>query len=227
MSEKTSLPLNHTEQFFRAEVYQALHVAHSNYSLASTQGDSKRFKLMFPNCPIAQGYAQADAKVEYNLQFGIAPSYCNKQLIYDVKRHSFTFKFDESTNRPIDKQYNEYVQYWSESEHKALNKYCCSLFLGHCTSDDLVDHFKQFVVDNELDTNSLLHFSMDGPNVNLAFQEKLSKHLRDNLNKSFVNLGTCSLHSVHPAFHWGITSVSFDLDQVFMDSHFFFKLSNA
>ena len=83
------------------------------------------------------------------------------------------------------------------------------------------------VVDNEFDTNSLLHLSMDGPNVNLAFQEKLSKHLRDNLNKSFVNLGTCSLHSVHPAFHRGITSVSFNLDQVFMDSHFFFKLSNA
>ena len=83
------------------------------------------------------------------------------------------------------------------------------------------------VVDNEFDTNSLLHLSMDGPNVNLALQEKLSKHLRDNLNKSFVNLGTCSLHSVHPAFHRGITSVSFNLDQVFMDSHFFFKLSNA
>ena len=28
---------------------------------------------MFPNCPIGQGYAQADAKVKYNLQFGIAP----------------------------------------------------------------------------------------------------------------------------------------------------------
>ena len=75
MSEKTSLPLDHAEQVCRAEIYQALYVAHSNYSFASTQGDSKRFRLMFPNFPIALGYAQADAKIRYNLQFGIAP-YC-------------------------------------------------------------------------------------------------------------------------------------------------------
>ena len=105
MSEKTSLPFKHAGQVFRAEIYQALYVAHSNYSFASTQEDSKRFKRMFLNCPIAQGYGQADVKVKYNLQFGIAPSY-KEQLIYDVKRHPFTFKFHESANRLINKQYD-------------------------------------------------------------------------------------------------------------------------
>ena len=55
--------------------------------------------------------------------------------------------------------------------------------------------------------------------MNLAFQEKLSKHLSDNLDKSFLNLGTCSLHPVHTAFHGGITSMSFNLDQFFTDIH--------
>ena len=63
---------------------------------------------------------------------------------------------------------------------------------------------------NLIDPIYLLHPSMDGPNVNLAFQEKLSKHLRDNLDKPFFNLAT--LHFVHTAFRWGITSMSFDLD---------------
>ena len=63
--------------------------------------------------------------------------------------------------------------------------------------------------------------------MNLAFQEKLSKHLRDNLDKSFLNLGTCSLHPAHTDFRRGITSMSFDLGQFFMDIHFFFNLSNA
>ena len=103
MGEKTYLPLNQGEQVCRADIYQALHVAHSNYFFASTQGDSKRFKLMFPNCPIAQDYSQADAKVKYNLQFGNAP-YCKEQLIYDIKRCSFPFKFDETTNRIVEKQ---------------------------------------------------------------------------------------------------------------------------
>ena len=80
---------------------------------------------------------------------------------------------------------------------------------------------------NELDPNYLLHLSMNGSNVNLALQEKLSKHLRDNLGKSFLNLGTCSLHPVHISFRRGITSMSFDLDQFFTDIHFFFKLSSA
>ena len=57
MREKTLLPCNHAEQVFRAEIYQALHVVHSNYSSASTQGESKRFKLIFRNCPIVQVYA--------------------------------------------------------------------------------------------------------------------------------------------------------------------------
>ena len=107
MSEKTSLPLNHTEQVCRTEMYQPLHVAHSNYySFASTQGDSKRFKFMFPNCPIAHGYPETDDKVKYNFQFGIAP-YCKEQLIGDVKGHPFTFMF----NSLVDKQYDRYVQY--------------------------------------------------------------------------------------------------------------------
>ena len=127
----------------------------------------------------------------------------------------------------MDKQYDGYVQYWSYSEHKIVNRYCGSPFLGHCTSDDLVDHFKQFMLDNELVPNYLLHLGMDGPNVNLAFQEKLSKYLRDNLDKSFLNLGTCSLHPVHTAFRRGITSMSCDLGQFFTDIHFFFKLSSA
>ena len=90
-----------------------------------------------------------------------------------------------------------------------------------------MDHFKQFMVDNKPERNYLLHLSMDRPNLNLTFQEKLSKYLRDNLEMSFLNLSTHSLHPVHTAFHQGITSVFFNLDQFFIDIHFFFKLSSA
>ena len=122
-ANQTSLPLNHAEQVCRAEIYLALHVAHSNYSLAFTQGDSKRFRLMFPNCLVALGYAQPDAKIRCNLQFDIAPYY-KEQLIHDVKRRPFTFAFDESTSTLVGKQHDGYVQYWSDNEHRVLNRYC-------------------------------------------------------------------------------------------------------
>ena len=108
MSEKSSLPLNHVEQDCRVDIFQALHdifqalhVAHSFYPFDSTRVSSKRFRLMFPNYPIALVYALADAKIRYNPQFGIVP-HCKEQHIYDVKRCPFTFNFDESTNRLVD-----------------------------------------------------------------------------------------------------------------------------
>ena len=139
------------------------------------------------------------------------------QTLYDVKRHLFTIKLDGSTNILVEKQYDGYVQYWSEGVDKFLNRYCGSLFPEPCTSNDLVEHFKQFAVGNELDSNYLLPRIMNGPNSNLVFQEKLSKHLRDNLDKSFLNLGTCSLHLVHAAFCWGTKSMSFNPVQFLVD----------
>ena len=62
--------------------------------------------------------------------------------------------------------------------------------------------------------------------LTLAFQEKLSQHTRDNLDKSFLNLSTCSLHPVYTAFRRGITNIFFDLDQFFTDIHFLFGLSS-
>ena len=62
--------------------------------------------------------------------------------------------------------------------------------------------------------------------LTLAFQEKLSQHTRDNLDKSFLNLSTCSLHPVYTAFRWGITNIFFNLDQFFTDIHFLFGLSS-
>ena len=67
------------------------------------------------------------------------------------------------------------------------------------------------MVDNELDPNYLFHLSMNGANMNLAFHEKLFRYIRDHLDKSFFNLGTCSLHPVLTAFRLGITSLSFGL----------------
>ena len=222
----STTPLTEREQVCRAEIYRALQVAHHNYSFNSTAGDSQLFKLMFPNDPIAKLYSQADSKVKYNLQFGIAP-HCKEALIFDVKRTPFTFKFDETTNQNVDKQYDGYLQYWSNEESKIVNRYCGSLFLGHCYSDDLVDHFKHFMADNELNPDYLLHLGMDGPSTNLAFQRKLGEALDKTHKTSFLNLGTCSLHPVHTAFRKGITSMACDIDSLFIDLHFFFKLSSA
>ena len=90
---------------------------------------------------------------------------------------------------------------------------------------------------------------MDGPNVNLSFEDKLTQKLSE-VDTSFLKLGSCSLHPVHTAFHKGIKQLfqgqipsatsnsedsgevpkkkgTFDLDDFFTDIHFFFKVSSA
>ena len=41
-----------------------------------------------------------------------------------------------------------------------------------CTSDNLLNHFNSFMKDLNLDYNHLIQVGMDGPNVNLSFEEK-------------------------------------------------------
>ena len=77
----------------------------------------------------------------------------------------------------------------------------------------------------KLDNSYLLRLVMDGPSVNKAFEKKLSEKLHNEINKSFINVGTCPLHIVHNSFRKAITTFDFNFDEFFCNIHFFFKLS--
>ena len=47
--------------------------------------------------------------------------------------------------------------------------------MGHCTTDDLVDHFFEFVRDLGLDFNVLVAFGIGDPNVSKSFKSKLAE----------------------------------------------------
>ena len=69
-----------------------------------------------------------------------------------------------------------------------MNSYCASLFVGHCTNEDLIEHFGE---DMKWNPSHLLELGMDGLKVNLAFQRKLSKSLEEKSYTSFLDIGTC------------------------------------
>ena len=168
MTPRRPLILSPEDQILNAEILQCLHSAECNYSFASGKSDGKRFRLMFPDSEIAKKYEQGDTKIKYNIQFGIAP-YLKEKLIYDVKNKPFTFKFDETTTRQVKKQYDGYLRYVSPTFKQVTNLYCGSLFVGHCGSEQLLEHFQHFVKNLSLDCKLLLHVGMDGPNVNKSF----------------------------------------------------------
>lgn len=106
-------------------------------------------------------------------------------------------------------------------------RYCGSLFVGHCRSDQLVEHYEEFASEMGWDSSYLLHLGMDGPNVNLKFQQDLKSHLKETQNKNFLDIDTCTLHKVHTSFKKGILQIPIDIDNFAVNLHGFFKLSSA
>ena len=81
------IELTPEDQVMKAETLQALKVVGSNYSFASTTDDGERFRLMFPDSPIAAKYQQSRTKVNYVIKHGISP-YVKDLYINDFS-HTF------------------------------------------------------------------------------------------------------------------------------------------
>ena len=129
-----------------------------------------------------------------------------------LKGKHFSFKFDETTTSQTKKQYDGYVQYWSECFDVVIMACCGSLFVDHCPSEKLVEHFYEFVRKVRLDINFMFHLGMDGPNVNKSFQRLLLEF--SYLEKTtFLDVGTCPLHIVRNAYRKGVSFPRFNVDQ--------------
>ena len=214
------------DQVIKAEILQALSYVDNSYSFASAENNNNLLRAMFPDLSIAKSYEISSTKLQYIIKFRISP-YVKEKLICDVKNSPHTFKFDETTNRQVQKQYDGYLQYCSNESNEIVNSYCGSLFSGYYTGKNLLDHYKTFTEKTNLDSSFLLHLGMDGPNVNLSFEEKLIGNLNWETGKHILKLGSFSLHPVYTTFRKGFLIFPLDFDSLFHDLHFYFKNSSA
>lgn len=227
LSGSSSPSLSNREKVCQAEIIELLDLVDKNQSFSSCNGDGERYRKMFPDSNIAKQFNQQETKAKYTIQFGIA-RHVKERLISDVSNKPFSFKFDETTTSQVKKQYDAYVTYFSYTSQVVVTAFCGSLFVGHCTAEDLLSHFFEFINRLGLKTFFLLSLGMDGPSVNKSFSEKLKAALKAS-NTTFIDVGSCSLHSANNAFSEGLKllNVCINLDQVAIDLHFFFKLSAA
>ena len=198
ISKNKKITYSEEDEVVKAEILKVLKVVSCRYSFRSVNKDSLIYKEMFPDSKITASFSQEETKVKYNIQYGIAP-YITESFIKDLCNCPFTFKFDETTTKQVKKQCDGYVQYFSK-HCQIITAYCGSLFIGHCDSSDLVQHFIDFSKKLKWDNSYLLQLGMDGPSVKKAFEKKLSEKLHNEMNKSFINVDTCPLHIVHNSF---------------------------
>ena len=75
--------------------------------------------------------------------------------------------------------------------------------------------FKNFSeIMKDLSPSKLYHVSMDGPNVDLKFLKELSKLRVGDSVRSLVDIGTCSLHSVHGSMKTGEIASKWELKKI-------------
>ena len=137
-----------------------------------------------------------------------------------MKSKPFTFKFDETTTSQIKKQYDAYVQFWSDDGCISYI-FIGSFSVGHCTSKHLIDHFHKFVEELKVEPALLLHLGMDGPNVNLKFQRDLINYFESTYGTKFLDVDT--LHKVYGSFKVGLQCLPFNLDQFAVELHGFLR----
>ena len=110
--------------------------------------------------------------------------------------------FDESLNDVVQNgQMDLCVHYWGVKKSRAAARYFDSSFLGHATAKDLQSSFTSSLNDHIL--SKIVQVSMDGPNVNLKFLGLLIDQLEIQFEKSLLDMGSCSQHTLHGAFQNG------------------------
>lgn len=214
------------DEVLRAEILWALKCVKSNYSFASNTGNNQLFSSMFPDSSIAKSYKMSETKSKYLIQFGIGP-WILEDLKEDLKENPFAYLFDETTTIQVKKQYDGYVRFESKRHGGIVDRYCGSVFLGHCDADDLVANFCEFSKKMDWSIEYLLQIMMDGPNTNLSFNKKLVIKLKNDYEKSIINVGTCSLHKVNNGYKKALLKLGFQFDCFATDLHFFFKYSSG
>ena len=209
----------------RAEVIWTLKMNMSHYSYKSAEDSGSLFQAMFKDSAIAAKFSCGERKANYIMRFGLATHFQKVQLESLHDAPAYVLLFDESYN-PVtkDKQMDVHVRYWSSDCHIATH-YMTSVFMGHGRADDLMEHF--LVATEKLNMAKVVQVSMDGPNVNWSFHDKLQKKLKLDFNAQLLDVGSCGLHIVHGAFKHGAEASKWEIASVMQSVYSLFNETPA
>lgn len=186
-----------------AEIIWILKCIMSGVSVRFNDDIVETLKAMFPELNNLKDFSLGRTKSMYVINHGLAPYF--KALLIDTlgKSKIHAYCFDESLNESTQSsEMDLYVRFWDDLEKRVKVRYLGSSFLGHCKSNDLMDHFTKLT--DVLKSEHLYQISMDGPNVNKKFYKDFSTNFEEGNFHKLVDIGTCSLHIVHGAFKTGV-----------------------
>lgn len=202
-----------------AEIMWCLRTVVCHYSYASSDTVGSCFQRMFPDSNIAKVFSCGRDKVAYYCNFGLGPYFINAIKQKVAAANWYVLMFDESLNELLGKkQLDIHVRLWDNGQ--ISTRYYTSSFMGHATAQDLFSELQSSV---DLCMKNLLQLSMDGPNVNWKVLKLLSEDLHNRCGSKIIDVGSCSLHTVHNAILHGLEKSGWDLGHLFTSLYWLFK----
>ena len=153
-------------------------IGHYSYNFSSNL--KVLFKFMFLDSEICKQISLSSSKMLYLIWHGLGPYFCQELLSCLEKCDFLVVSFDEVSKKG---QMDLMSKYWDENTNRVPVRYLNSAFMGHPTSEDILESFK-FAL-NPIDIRKIIQISMDGPGVNWKFLELYNNELGRFIKKHF------------------------------------------
>ena len=214
----------------QAEVLWLAKMACNNFNLCSSDNIGDLFEAMFPDSKVAKDFSMSHTKASYTIGEGLGP-HLTQCIIDDLVKSDLPFSvhFDETTTSQVKKQLDLMLRYWSPKHEEIWTVFHTSLFFGHAEGELVAKRMYSKMVENGIPVQRLATLVRDRPNVNKTIFHKLNKLIKEDHSDfpGLVDLGTCTVHTVHNAFNKGMEQYGKEVDHLCLDPHTLFKYSAA
>ncbi|XP_063216597.1 uncharacterized protein LOC134527657 [Bacillus rossius redtenbacheri] len=189
-------------------------------SASSCGGIADVFKSMFGE-GVPEDFSLSSTKFRYLLTDALSP-YFRNVILKDMDGAYYSVCYDKTTNHTGRKELQIAIRYWSNTKLQIITHHLETFFIGSATGEILVEKINSALDNAGLPRQKILMLGSDCPNVNKKVARIICEELVSIRKAPLVNIGTCSIHTLHNAFLSGLDKLGEDVADLVMAVHDFF-----
>lgn len=213
---------NPREDAIKAELLWCLEIIASKSSVASCSGKRELFNVMFPE-GVPATFSLSASKASYLITDALGP-YFKNELLKEIqdKNKKVTIQFDETSNVKTKKELQIRIIYWSDLLGLIVNRHLETRFIERGNAATIFENLENSLDSNRLLQKQILTLARDGPNVNKTVFNKFQEKNKLLNIQPLVDIGSCTIHTIHNAFLKGLESLSIDISDFIIKVYYFF-----
>ena len=117
------------------------------------------------------------------------------------------------------------MRHYSNNHNEVRVRFLKAAGFDHVYAESVTNELCETPEKISLPLKYLLSLSSDGPNVNKAIKIIINSELKANYHRELVDTEPCQLHVVHNSFRKGVEGYGSDVENLCINTYYFFKLS--